>query len=220
MVRLEGWLQVLDALPIAVYQVGREVFPINLRASALGANGAADIQALLREAHARCGATPMALCRGERWHAYAARVPWDPELAIVALAPCCGEGSYRPGALARAFDLSEREGAVLALVTRGHTNHEIAQALALSENTVKTHLRHIYRRMGTHGREDTALRVRAEEARCVPLEGAAGPLAAAGHEGSTIRDLSLPDHSPATGERPPSPGEGESPRPDRKGAWP
>ncbi|WP_283138635.1 response regulator [Rhizohabitans arisaemae] len=49
-------------------------------------------------------------------------------------------------------ELSEREKTVLALVARGSTNKEAAAALFISETTVKTHLAHIYAKLGVSDR--------------------------------------------------------------------
>jgi DNA-binding NarL/FixJ family response regulator len=48
--------------------------------------------------------------------------------------------------------LSQREHEVLALVAQGATNRAIAQALFISEATVKTHLLHIYAKLGMQDR--------------------------------------------------------------------
>ncbi|PZG05176.1 response regulator [Nonomuraea aridisoli] len=48
----------------------------------------------------------------------------------------------------RTAELSEREHMVLTLVARGRTNKETAAALFVSETTVKTHLAHIYAKLG------------------------------------------------------------------------
>jgi LuxR family maltose regulon positive regulatory protein len=50
--------------------------------------------------------------------------------------------------------LSERELEVLDLLADGQTNHEIAQALHVSVNTIKTHLRNIYGKLGVHNRRE------------------------------------------------------------------
>jgi DNA-binding NarL/FixJ family response regulator len=47
---------------------------------------------------------------------------------------------------------SERELEVLRLVARGTTNREIAGALFISEATVKTHLLHLYAKLGVNDR--------------------------------------------------------------------
>lgn len=48
--------------------------------------------------------------------------------------------------------LSERETEVLRLIARGHTNHEIAERLGLSVQTVNTHLRNTYRKLEVRSR--------------------------------------------------------------------
>jgi len=48
--------------------------------------------------------------------------------------------------------LSEREAEVLSLVSRGLTNRAVAHAMHLSEDTVKTHLKSVYRKLGIRNR--------------------------------------------------------------------
>jgi LuxR family maltose regulon positive regulatory protein len=50
--------------------------------------------------------------------------------------------------------LSERELEVLALLADGLTYQEIAQALFISLNTVKTHLKNVYGKLGVHNRQE------------------------------------------------------------------
>lgn len=52
--------------------------------------------------------------------------------------------------------LSPREQEILRLVAQGYTNAEIAQALVISENTVKTHLRRMMRKLGVTSRAELA----------------------------------------------------------------
>jgi DNA-binding NarL/FixJ family response regulator len=47
----------------------------------------------------------------------------------------------------RAEGLSERESEIVILIAEGHTNAEIASALHLSPNSVKTHIRSAYRKL-------------------------------------------------------------------------
>ena len=48
--------------------------------------------------------------------------------------------------------LSAREREVLALVARGRSNRVIAEELFVSEATVKTHLVHVYEKLGVSDR--------------------------------------------------------------------
>ena len=61
------------------------------------------------------------------------------------------------GWLGQAAGLSEREGQVIALITRGLRNEEIARTLFLSTNTVKSYIRSAYRRMGVTSRSHAIL---------------------------------------------------------------
>lgn len=57
--------------------------------------------------------------------------------------------------------LSPQERRVLTLLAMGYTNPEIAQDLIISVNTVKDHVKHLYRKLGVHNRlqaSDTARR--------------------------------------------------------------
>jgi LuxR family transcriptional regulator, maltose regulon positive regulatory protein len=57
--------------------------------------------------------------------------------------------------------LTQRELAVLRLLPSGMTQREIGATLFLSENTVKTHTRGIYRKLAASGREEAVARARA-----------------------------------------------------------
>lgn len=68
--------------------------------------------------------------------------------------------------------LSERERQVLELVATGLTNAEIGARLYLSVNSIKTHLRAAYRKLGVHRRTEAVRwvleqsRTPADPARC------------------------------------------------------
>jgi len=53
-------------------------------------------------------------------------------------------------------DLSAREREVLELVAKGLTNTQIAEALSVSENTVKFHLQNIFQKLGVSNRTEAA----------------------------------------------------------------
>jgi len=65
-------------------------------------------------------------------------------------------------ALPRAFELSAREREILASLARGSTNHDIAEALAISLFTVKNHLKRIFRKIGVSNRTEAAARFNQE----------------------------------------------------------
>jgi LuxR family maltose regulon positive regulatory protein len=65
-----------------------------------------------------------------------------------------------PGGRGDLDELTPREREVHALMASGLSNRAIAQALFLSEKTVKVHVRHIYDKLGTRSRIGVALRSR------------------------------------------------------------
>lgn len=56
--------------------------------------------------------------------------------------------------VAARFGLTNRETDVLELLARGRTSPVIQEKLFLSHNTVKTHVRHIYTKMGIHSQQE------------------------------------------------------------------
>jgi LuxR family maltose regulon positive regulatory protein len=56
--------------------------------------------------------------------------------------------------------LSDRELEVLRLLAGHHTNQEIAQAMCVSINTVKTHLKNVYGKLGVHNRKRAVTRAK------------------------------------------------------------
>ena len=76
--------------------------------------------------------------------------PLDVGVAVLRL-----EGASAPPRLTR------REQEIAALVVRGLPNHQIAARLAVSQATVRTHLRHIYRKLGLANRAQVAVRLAA-----------------------------------------------------------
>ena len=83
------------------------------------------------------------------------------ELFAAIRAAAAGESVLSPAVATRVVSrvrtagseaLSGRETDVLALVAKGRSNREIARALFVSEATVKTHLGHIYTKLGVNDR--------------------------------------------------------------------
>lgn len=56
--------------------------------------------------------------------------------------------------IASAYDLTDRESAVLILVSQGNTVKKIAELLFLSESTVRTHTKNLYRKLGCHSKQE------------------------------------------------------------------
>lgn len=97
-------------------------------------------------------ATPDEVLRGIRL-AYQGQTLLSPEVAAKLVA------HVRQGTLEEAHPLeglSPREREILRLVAQGYTNAEIARLLVISENTVKTHLRRIMRKVGAANRAELA----------------------------------------------------------------
>ena len=61
-------------------------------------------------------------------------------------------------ALPHTLDLSAREREILAGLSRGSTNHEIAERLAISLYTVKNHVKRIFKKIGVSNRTQAAAR--------------------------------------------------------------
>lgn len=72
------------------------------------------------------------------------------------------ERKVHPAAGLATFRLTRREAEVLAWVTEGKTNPEIAKILNISSKTVKKHLEHVYSKLGVETRTAAAARVLAK----------------------------------------------------------
>jgi len=90
-----------------------------------------------------------------------------PELRRAIKAAAAGQVQLSPQAAARlvrevkapqnAESLTDRETDVLRLLAQGKSNKEIAHRLSISEQTVKTHVRHILSKLGVSSRMQAAL---------------------------------------------------------------
>jgi DNA-binding CsgD family transcriptional regulator len=54
------------------------------------------------------------------------------------------------------FDLTEREEEILLLISKGHTNKEIAEKMFVSVNTIKTHTKNIFIKLDVKNRTQAA----------------------------------------------------------------
>ncbi|MEB3245226.1 MAG: response regulator transcription factor [Vampirovibrionales bacterium] len=59
--------------------------------------------------------------------------------------------------------LTERERDVLMLITEGRSNQEIAQSLVITQNTVKTHMKNIFHKLGVTDRTGAAVKALKEQ---------------------------------------------------------
>jgi DNA-binding CsgD family transcriptional regulator len=64
--------------------------------------------------------------------------------------------------------LSVREYEILMMMGDGIASSEIAQSLHISHNTVKVHIRHIYKKLGVHSREEAVRHLFGSAARVMP----------------------------------------------------
>jgi DNA-binding NarL/FixJ family response regulator len=125
-------------------------------------------------------------------------VVFEPEiettLAITVMAVASGQ-SVVPRKLRASVErpaFSHRERQVLALVSKGLTNGEIAERLLLAQSTVKSHLSSAFTKLGIRSRKEvTALVLDPEQAQSVGLAGLnGGP--PDDHNGSPVLQNNLP----------------------------
>ena len=77
---------------------------------------------------------------------------------LLAAFPGQKPGPHRAGLVE---PLTERELEVLRLLAAGRSNAEMAAELFVEQSTVKTHLIHLYRKLGVHSRTQAVARARA-----------------------------------------------------------
>ena len=76
----------------------------------------------------------------------------DQTFVLIILEPAIHKATSNRENAAAEFNLTRRELEVTGLILRGLTNPAIAEALYISPQTVKTHLKHIMRKMGVSTR--------------------------------------------------------------------
>lgn len=90
----------------------------------------------------------------KRRRAEEATVPLDPEELAVSAVPSETELDARCAAVAHEGGLTDREAEILVYLARGRTKAYIADALFVTENTVRSHVRNIYSKLGVHTRQE------------------------------------------------------------------
>jgi DNA-binding NarL/FixJ family response regulator len=93
------------------------------------------------------------------------------EIVVAAPDPNSPRGSLPEIAAVHEWGLTSREGEVLALLTEGASNAQIASALFVSVETIRSHVKQVYRKLGVHTRS---------QATSLVLRGAGGPDRATG----------------------------------------
>jgi DNA-binding NarL/FixJ family response regulator len=79
----------------------------------------------------------------------------DPEMLDRVLTAAASRMDTRDDEMIEA--LTEQETRVLALIARGMNNQQIAETLFISQNTVKTHVRHIFDKLHVAARTQAAI---------------------------------------------------------------
>jgi DNA-binding NarL/FixJ family response regulator len=86
--------------------------------------------------------------------------PLQPAVATKVVGELVRRLAQDPNPPAGAPILSQREREVLALISAGASNKEIATRLFIAEGTVKNHVTHIFEKLGVEGRTQAALKAR------------------------------------------------------------
>jgi DNA-binding NarL/FixJ family response regulator len=86
--------------------------------------------------------------------------PLQPAVATKVVGELVRRLAQDPSPPADAPILSQREREVLALISAGASNKEIATRLFIAEGTVKNHVTHIFEKLGVEGRTQAALKAR------------------------------------------------------------
>jgi DNA-binding CsgD family transcriptional regulator/GAF domain-containing protein len=98
------------------------------------------------------------LSRLRRHAAELAQVGGMPAMSAPSFKSVLAQPQKRAGSDASATPLTARESEVIELVSAGATNNEIASALVISESTVKSHVKHILRKLGAANRAEAVSR--------------------------------------------------------------
>ena len=70
------------------------------------------------------------------------------------IVPMTDDVQFKAELLRQHYRLSARETEVMELIARGNSMAAIAERLVISENTVRTHAKHIYTKLDIHRRQE------------------------------------------------------------------
>ena len=73
--------------------------------------------------------------------------------------------------MTRKFGLTGRERDVLSILACGRPLADIERELCVARNTAKTHVRHIYAKLGVHSRAEVVAMVRSVSERAATIRG-------------------------------------------------
>lgn len=85
--------------------------------------------------------------------------PLSPSIARFILRSFRNRELIEPQAAEADYNLSAREQMVLTEITRGSTYKKIAQSLEISEASVQSHVKQVYRKLGVHSRSQAMLKL-------------------------------------------------------------
>lgn len=85
-------------------------------------------------------------------------------------APVKGRFMRRCDAVAKLFLLSARETEVLYLLAKGRSMNHIMEDLVISEGTAKTHINHVYKKLGVHSRHELLDLIESMEVETIDLK--------------------------------------------------
>jgi len=85
--------------------------------------------------------------------------PLSPSIARFILRSFRNREPSEPQAVEADYNLTAREQMVLTEITRGSTYKKISQSLDISEASVQSHVKQVYRKLGVHSRSQAMLKV-------------------------------------------------------------
>lgn len=87
--------------------------------------------------------------------------PLSPSIARFILRSFRNRETIEPRSAETDYNLTPREQMVLTEITRGSTYKKISQSLDISEASVQSHVKQVYRKLGVHSRSQAMLKVAA-----------------------------------------------------------